>query len=53
MKTKDELLEIYAEAYKNRSVEGIKDYLPPIIQYVPQSPYPKLMIKSEFLKYLQ
>jgi len=53
MKTESELLELYADAYKTRSIENIKDYIPAIIQYVTPESYPKLIIKSQFLSFLQ
>jgi len=53
MKTEAELLELYANAYKSRSVEKIKDCFNDIIQYtIPQS-LPQFMSKNLFLIYLQ
>jgi Leu/Phe-tRNA-protein transferase len=49
----DELLELYSEAYKARKVDVIKDYLPSVVQYSPQTKFPNLMPKNSFLKYLQ
>jgi Leu/Phe-tRNA-protein transferase len=52
-KTSDELLELYAEAYKIRKVDIIKDYIPSVVQYSPKTKFPNLMTKNSFLKYLQ
>jgi Leu/Phe-tRNA-protein transferase len=53
MKTESKLLDLYAEAYKTRSIDKIKDCIHDIIQYtIPQS-HPQLMSKNRFLVYLQ
>jgi len=53
MKTEVELLELYAEAYKERSIEGLKDYISAIIQYLTPDKHPQLLVKSQFLSLLQ
>lgn len=53
MKTEAELLELYAEAYKYRSVEGIKDYISDSLIYTIPGQHPQVMSKNQFLKYLQ
>jgi len=53
MKSESELLELYAEAYKARSVEEIKNYISPIIQYITPNMHPQLLSKNQFLALLQ
>ncbi|MDR2445139.1 MAG: hypothetical protein LBD44_04310, partial [Spirochaetaceae bacterium] len=53
MKTETELLELYAEACKTRSVRVIKEYVPAVIQYIQPGKRPLMMAKNEFPEYLQ
>jgi Leu/Phe-tRNA-protein transferase len=53
MKTETELLELYANAYKERNAEAIQEYVAPVISYKRPGKPAFLMVKSEFLSYLQ